>query len=1240
MTMKRFLLSITLALTILMLFSIASADTLVIPAGVKEIGEEAFYGNTCLDEVVLPEGIEKIGARAFAGSSLKRINLPSSIIDIEKNAFDLCQLDQIIVCQETMNWAIENGYEDIIAYRLELIYATKADGTLMVTGYQGNDKNVSIPAIVDGKRVTSIGDNAFLNSEIETINIAEGILTIGESTFEGCMNLSNVVLPSTLESIERYAFYKTGSLEHVTFPNSLKSIGEGAFLCSGLVSIDVPDSVENIGGSCFALSENLKSIRLSPNMGDKIPQSLCYGCSSLEKVVIPKSVKTIVDGAFYNCFSLKEIWMPLNLNVSNTSFPEATIEIIHYTTGNEDAKDRYIEPHDKDRIYKAWPEYTSRATIRCIYFEEGIKHIPSYLFFDLDLSQSALSEVHLPETLEYICEYAFYGCGNLKNIVFPDSLFSIGEFAFAYCGLEYLSFNEGLKTIRSSAFIWNLNLIDVKIPDSLENLYDGNAFAECENLKTINLRSNINTKFSTNVGKIYFRGCRSLESIVIPDDVNVIGDYSFSGCSSLKTIVFPNNLWGIGESAFSYCDSLEYINFPSTLLYLGKYAFYECHGLIHVSGIPDYLGEATFAGCSKLQTVVLPEGLEILPEWVFSGCDSLSYVEIPNSVKRIRRRALPMGGCLLYIWIPSSVIEIYDGEFTYDYGQTIYGTKGSYIEEYCQRRKIRFAYASCQEEVIELSGITVVEDPIIDYTTVIKSVSPREFDASWVFTIFYDKFDGDTTYTLYSSSTIDGVYTEAVAGEGVLYNTDYLMSPVKKEDGQVYYKLKGNNTWTTAFDPFAVGRKLRYEMVTDSTIRILGIYSTIELTEVVIPAELDGYQVVDIAPNAFSVFTNLERIILPSSLAGLKDSLDLPSSNPAVIVDHSGSIAITSIEKYKSGDLFTSAYISFNNSADNGNQTYELYRADSLNGNYTLATDGYTYHFGGKTFLDSYLNGTEVFYKIKVIENGWTYYSIPVSVNDPAMDKTIHRALLIGEVKYEDEDNTTAQENVNAMISIFSGTKEEYRVKVAWNLNRDELINEIKDAFSVCDDNDVSVLYISSHGTPSGHNMGAEDGPLMPSYERKWTTYEEWNNMVVRPNMVHEAFSGLKGKYILLIDYCGSGSFVDEFRGDEQFVVITSCKINQLSYSEPDKPNIFVTAIRDVIGYSGFLSLNVTDFYNAVYSRVQELALAISDQLSWFVHKLASIGWYNFIDVDSIELGNQQPQRTYNMSDMILFSRE
>ena len=73
---------------IMVICSSALASTLIIPAGTKNIEEEAFYGDTSLDEVVLPEGVEEIGERAFGDSSLQKINLPDTLTDIADNAID------------------------------------------------------------------------------------------------------------------------------------------------------------------------------------------------------------------------------------------------------------------------------------------------------------------------------------------------------------------------------------------------------------------------------------------------------------------------------------------------------------------------------------------------------------------------------------------------------------------------------------------------------------------------------------------------------------------------------------------------------------------------------------------------------------------------------------------------------------------------------------------------------------------------------------------------------------------------------------------------------------------------------------------------------------------------------------------------------------------------------------------------------------------------------------------------
>ena len=186
---------------------------------------------------------------------------------------------------------------------------------------------------------------------------------------------------------------------------------------------------------------------------------------------------------------------------------------------------------------------------------------------------------------------AFKNCTVLTSIAIPNSVTKIGYNAFTGCtGLTKAEFAsvESLCKISFGDYYANplyyahhlyINgeeIKDLVIPNSVTNIGDY-AFYGCSSLTSVTIPNSVTT-----IGYDAFYGCTGLTSITIPNSVTNIGDYAFYGCSSLTSVTIPNSVTEIGWRAFSGCSSLTSINIPNSVTSIGEGVFSGCSGLTDI----------------------------------------------------------------------------------------------------------------------------------------------------------------------------------------------------------------------------------------------------------------------------------------------------------------------------------------------------------------------------------------------------------------------------------------------------------------------------------------------------------------------------------------------------------------------------------------------------------------------------------------------------------------------------------
>ena len=230
----------------------------------------------------------------------------------------------------------------------------------------------------------------------------------------------------------------------------------------------------------------------------------------------------------------------------------------------------------------------------------------------------------IPNSVMSIGEYAFRCCEGLTSITIPGNVINIGDQAFQSCGgLTSVTISNGVTNIGDHAFSSCSGLTSVTIPNSVTNI-GVYAFSGCLGLTSVTISNGV-----TNIGDGAFSGCRGLTSIIIPNSVINIGDWMFSNCSGLTTVTISNSVTSIGKNAFWYCSGLTSVTIPSSVTTIGELAFGRS-GLTSVT-IPNSvtsIGEKAFWECSDLTSVTIPNSVTDIGREAFYGCNRLTSVNI------------------------------------------------------------------------------------------------------------------------------------------------------------------------------------------------------------------------------------------------------------------------------------------------------------------------------------------------------------------------------------------------------------------------------------------------------------------------------------------------------------------------------------------------------------------------------------------------------------------------------------
>lgn len=707
-----------------------------IPGTTVSIGNQAFYNDSTIATISMKEGLETIGSEVFFNNSgITTFSIPGTVTSIGQNSFYGCTNtltlrfedgDKILTLDNSgcRSRKIENITEtsSYTARYYDYFYDCPIKSLYLGRNlkYQYRDK-VRMYYWIDGKwKGKDRASAPFVGSTtLKKVTIGEKVRFVYNHLCDDCDKITSMTFPDGFVSIYGHAFANCDKLATVFFKESTEhklDVGDAAFEnCIALTNITFPGQLSSLGNSALQGCTKLKDIIFNNN--DKYEPELTIGnyafaqCYPVATLTFPGRLISIGNYAFSGCSYLTDMTFKDSPKAVSLGYGAYNSESKLYDSylsllANSNLEKLYI---GRNMEYKATRDYGyspfyNQSFLSDVRFSQAgtVTYCKDYLLYMVGKCQT----LTLPESLVTIGNSTFRGMGSLAAIVIPNSVTTIGTYAFA-------DDKKMLSAKLSTSCAWlkeglfsNCDMLQAIVVPPVVTKMGAKMFAYCKSLSSVNFEDGTdlidmgygasqndyglfrdcpvgtlylgrwlsyntekpsrspfysifalkNLTFGKNVSvvdKYMFSYCTGLEEVYLPDNITSVGLWGFRGCTALKSVRLSEKLSQVSDYGFSECKSLDNVIFPASMTSVADNSFSNCISLktLDLGSSLQIIGPSAFENDSALQGVVIPKTLYGLGVASFKNCVSLPNITI-RSITSVGKQTFQ--GCTGLKWVSLS----------------------------------------------------------------------------------------------------------------------------------------------------------------------------------------------------------------------------------------------------------------------------------------------------------------------------------------------------------------------------------------------------------------------------------------------------------------------------------------------------------------------------------------------------------------------------------------------------------